>query len=51
MPLLFWILGLLAAFSNALPAADHLSPSLADRERMARESRQALSFLQDYHYV
>lgn len=30
--------------------AEALSPSLAERERMARESRQALSFLADYHY-
>jgi carboxyl-terminal processing protease len=33
------------------PAADRISPNLAERERIARESRQALTYLQDYHYI
>lgn len=43
-------LAAVAAFPP-LHGAERLSPSLADRERMARESRQALSFLTDYHYA
>lgn len=37
--------------SLAMQAADRLAPSLAERERMARESRQAMALLGDYHYL
>lgn len=50
LTLLFTLLVASLGAFTPVNAADALNPSLAERERMARESRQALSFLGDYHY-
>ena len=46
---IYFLLALLSICSP-LHAADRLSPSLTERERVARETRQALAYVTDYHY-
>jgi carboxyl-terminal processing protease len=48
MPFYLWLIALMAPL--LLSAADRLEPTIAQREKIARESRQALAYLAEYHY-